>query len=109
MKKIYNYVKKFILIRVFNTQIVIDRKPFLRAMLGYFTYKEWGSEHSITNVECFETRDNYIIRITTHRPGLLIGKAGILIGGLEDWLNKYFEKPVKIDLKDCTLWLKLYT
>jgi len=64
----------------------------------------------ITNVRFFETKEYYTVEITTHRPGIVIGKGGRDIDELEKYLNDdCFNKPVKILLLECQLWLKLYS
>jgi len=48
------------------------------------------------------------LQITTHRPGLIIGKAGKDINELSEYLNRMMDKKVIIDLKESDLWKRIY-
>lgn len=58
----------------------------------------------ITNVVVKNKKSRIFITITLERPGILIGKAGRTIDGLENYLVRIFEKPVKISIKESKLW-----
>lgn len=88
----------------------IDSKLFRRSLSAYFIYNEsFSISICFTEVKVFETKDKYTIQITTHRPGILIGKGGQTIDDLIKWLNEDgFNKLVEIDLKESKMWHKLY-
>ena len=91
----------------------IDSKMYRKHMSNYFRYNEWGYETSITYVKVFKQRSDVIIEIETHRPGLLIGKAGHFIDGLKEHLEEETWKfnviqNIKIKVKECKLWHNLY-
>ena len=58
----------------------------------------------ITDIKAEEKTKEYILHITTHRPGILIGKQGRDIERLNSYLNKNFNKPVRIIIIENTLW-----
>lgn len=86
----------------------IDSKKYRRVIHQYFYWKEWGYETSITQIKAFKKKNKVTVMIETHRPGLLIGKAGVFIDGLKKHLNKELNENIDIDLKECKLWHRLY-
>jgi ribosomal protein S3 len=88
----------------------IDSKPFRRHISNFF-YEEYYDRiiTSFTEVKVFIKKDKYIVQITTHSPGILIGKGGSTIDSLKDWLNNgEFFLPVEIRLIESKMWYKLY-
>ena len=109
----YLHTKAFFILRVmvryFGFKIKVDSKLVRRSMNGYFYYHEWNYQTSITKVETFETKKGLEILIETHRPGLLIGKAGHFIDGMTERLKEDLKRnDIKINLQECRLWLRLY-
>ena len=45
-----------------------------------------------------------VIAITTHRPGILIGRRGELIDKYRTYMENAYSLPVRIQLNECTLW-----
>ena len=87
----------------------IDTKEIRRILLGLFYINEWRYQTTITKIEAFELKDSSIeLIITTHRPGVLIGKAGSFLKELEFCLSKELDKKVKILIIEDNLWLNLY-
>jgi hypothetical protein len=58
----------------------------------------------ITDIK-FNITDKLIkMIITLNRPGLLIGKGGSTLDGVEEWLNSEKNTPVKIHIIESKLW-----
>lgn len=88
---------------------VVDSKNVRRVMIAYFHDTDSILWQSITKVECFENSKGLIIQIETHRPGLLIGKGGEFIDGIEKWIKIQLDRTdIKIDLRESKLWSNLY-
>lgn len=88
----------------------IDSRIF-RRQISYYFYEDFNYDiiSTITEVKVFEEKSKFILKITTHRPGILIGRGGKTIDALRNWLNNgEFSKPVEIDLQESKLWHKLY-
>lgn len=96
-------------LKLFNLKYETDSKIYRKYMYQYFRYKDWAYETSITQVKVFKHKNNTIIQIETHRPGVLIGKAGVFIDGLRNYLQeKCNDQTIKISLIECNLWNKIY-
>lgn len=109
----YLHIKACFILRAmvcyFGFKIKVDSKLVRRSMKGYFYYHDWNYETLITKVETFETKKGLEILIETHRPGLLIGKAGRFIDGMTEQLKKDLKRTnIKINLQECKLWMNLY-
>lgn len=65
----------------------VDNQLYRRLMNLYFRMNKWNYATTITSVKTFRQKDKLIIKIETHRPGLLIGKAGKFIDGLRDFIS----------------------
>ena len=98
---------------------VVNQKPFLKELNTFFSIDavsdgDYGffnsTQNAITDVQVQESDDFYEVIITTKRPGLLIGKSGIYINSLIEYMNskERFDKEVKIKLVEFVLWNKLY-
>jgi len=97
-------MKKKILLWL-GCKIKIDSKEVRRSISSYFHYWEWRYDTTITKIEVSETKKGLEILIETHRPGVLIGKAGSFIDGLKVWIKKDLEREdISINLKECKLW-----
>lgn len=89
--------------------ITIETRPFRKSLLFCFEHIiDWPYATSITDIKVKEYLDRYEITITTHRPGILIGKAGQTINSIEKFLTQEHEKTVKILIKEDKLWHNLY-
>jgi len=104
----FKYLNSFI--SCFNNQIKeVDSKIVRRTMDTYFHSTDWPYQQTITKVETFETKKGLLIKIETHRPGLLIGTGGEFIDGLEKYLFIALNRTdITIDLKECMLWHGLH-
>ncbi|MEK6829097.1 MAG: KH domain-containing protein [Nanoarchaeota archaeon] len=94
--------------KLFGWKYEVDNQLARRVMYRHFYATEWGYETSITQVKVFREKGKLIVMIETHRPGLLIGKAGHYIDSLKKELEEEFKEEIKIDLKECKLWHNLY-
>ena len=89
--------------------IEVDSKIVRRTMDTYFHSTDWPYQQTITKVETFETKKGLLIKIETHRPGLLIGTVGKFIDGLEKYLSIALNRTdITIYLKECMLWHGLH-
>lgn len=88
--------------------VLVDSKKIKRVMMAYFHHHKWDYYHTITDVELY--RDGWKIKliITTHRPGILIGRSGKFIDGLKEWIDIELDHSVEIEIKESKLWLNLY-
>lgn len=81
-------------------------KRALRCMSAFFN--ETDTEHikpTICSVEVVECDyPLFLVKIETHRPGMIIGKGGNTIDELTRWLTSEFGQEVKIELKESPLW-----
>jgi ribosomal protein S3 len=90
-------------------KIRVKSKVIRRVMYHYFMYKNWNYVDTITQVKVYLTlRGHYLVKVTSHKPGVFIGKAGIFINGLEEHLTKELKRKTKIYIYECKLWHKLY-
>lgn len=87
----------------------LDTRKYRREMYAYFRLTEWGYETTITKVNIYQTMNNIVVEVETHRPGILIGKAGHYIDKLTEYLQEEIDPTIKIHIKECELWHKLYT
>lgn len=88
----------------------IDSKMFRRYISLYF-YEDYNYEviTHFTDVRVLEEKFKFVVEITTHRPGILIGRQGSTVDGLKEWLNRgEFTKPVEVSIKESKMWLKLF-
>ena len=90
----------------------IDSRKFRQVLSIFYNNREYGSNvlNTITDIKVFDKKDYYSLQITTHRPGLLIGKGGYFIDEMTEYINNdNFDKPIKIDLQECKLWMRLFS
>lgn len=93
---------------IFRTRIKIDSREVRRHMYLFFRYKEWGYETTITKVDAYMSKNKILVVIETHRPGVLIGKAGSFIDALRNNLQERLKYDVEIRIEECKLWHKLF-
>jgi len=88
-----------------------DTQKYRRKIYQFFRYENWNYETTITYIKVFEHKHKIVVEIGTHHPGILIGKAGHFIDSLLEHLNTELNgsKEIKIDLKECKIWCKLYS
>jgi ribosomal protein S3 len=70
--------------------IKIDSKLIKNSIIKYInTYqKDWNFDKIITNINTFKNNKGLQIHITAHRPGLLIGKEGLILHKIINHLKK---------------------
>jgi len=102
MKKVKKFFKNIFRIRI-NSNFV------KRSMIFYFQQNNWKYQDTITDIKVYRTFKTLYITVTSHHPGIFIGKGGLFINGLEQFMlsDTPFEK-VKIDVLECKLWSNLY-
>lgn len=98
-----------LLARILGCKYEVESKPYRKIIYQYFNYKEWSYEEHLTYVKTFKKSKKTIIEIETHRPGLLIGKAGTFINGLKQHIIDETKENIEIDLRECQMWHKLYS
>ncbi len=80
-------------------------KQVRRAMRGYL---EGMDSHiirfGVTKLAVQKNDGTIYVRITTERPGLIIGKAGTTINGLQDYLTDAFQCKIDIKLTESDIW-----
>ena len=92
-----------------KTKKEISNTPFRRELAYFFHSREWPYQTTITNVEAWELSDgSYEVMITTHKPGVLIGKCGSFINSIEEYFTQHFKRKVKVLITENQLWYKLY-
>ena len=118
MKKIMNTLAQFkqwilfvVIVRIFNGKLLVDNREIKKYI--YLFYKDdnfyTNMCETITAVKFYKTRGKYIVKITTYRPCLIIGKAGADIDNLKEFINRdFFNLPVTIELEECKMWFNLY-
>ena len=93
-----------------NSQILKE----LKKLLSVFWSEDYSGCYSnipttITDLKITSiTPGDITLQITTHRPGLIIGKAGKDFNELSKYLNKMMKKKVIIDLRESDLWKRIY-
>lgn len=86
----------------------LETAPFRKSMYYFFKDEDWNYQNSITDIKVKEFHKKYEITVTTHMPGMLIGKAGRFIHSLEKSLMITHGKPVIILIKEDKMWLDFY-
>lgn len=67
--------------------------------------------YSITDIKSeYNKKDKLIITITSHRPGMIIGRAGKRIDDLKLWLKSDLEigDNFELRLEECKIWYDMY-
>lgn len=97
----------------YNQKIKIDSKQVRRIMYLFFddSIEDIITKilNTITSINVFKGHEYVTVEITTHRPGLLIGKGGRTIDALTERLTKELEIPVKIELTEDKMWHDLFS
>lgn len=114
-KKIFEKLHKFnndfhtLLARVFGLKHEIDNKKYRRAIYNYLTFND-AKELCIstTYIKAFKHKENIIVEIETHRPGLLIGKGGSFINELKIFIEEKTNQKISIELRESKLWMNMY-
>lgn len=109
-KKLFENLKitKKEVIDYYGQKFKIDSKQVRRILKLFFEDNSTGVLYTITNINVFKGHEHIIVEITTHRPGLIIGKGGRTIDALTEKLTKELEMPVKIELTEDKMWHDLF-
>ena len=86
---------------------ILDNKPFRKNVYSYLKIlKEWDVHYlnAISDIQAVENNGKIEMTVTTHQPGILIGKAGREINALTKYLTKELKKEVKIFITENNLW-----
>lgn len=94
--------------KLFCLKYEIDNKKYRRIINQHFRNTNYEYYDTITNIKAFRTKDKIIVEIETHRPGILIGKAGIYFKELKNYLKDESLEDVELHIKECRLWMDLY-
>lgn len=86
----------------------LDTKKYRREMYSFFKSKGWSHCTTITKVSVFKEGSSIMVEVETHRPGILIGKAGKFVTALAAHLRKSLEEDITVNVTECRLWYKLY-
>ena len=116
MTQVIKYLMQFkqwvlllVIVNILNKGLLINNKKIKRTIQMFYYNSQHDMTSTITDVKFFQFKYNYEVEITTHRPGLMIGKAGRYIDELKEYINDgFFDMPVKIKLEECKIWFKLY-
>jgi ribosomal protein S3 len=114
MKKSFKKFVKNTRSFIFGRKLDVSTQKTLKRNIHYFFegYDEYLdpivncpiSMLEIHNFEFKRFKDRIELTITLQRPGLLIGKGGSTISGLEGYLTQNIDFPVKILIKESKLW-----
>jgi len=101
-----NTIKKIV-----GLEYEIDNKIFLRALSSYpYSYDAIDSTYlsHITKVWVTYKNSKTIVHIKTHRPGILIGKAGTLINSIRQYMEELSGTVIEIDIQEEKMFSNLY-
>jgi len=62
--------------------------------------------YHITNIELIEleSKNDFELQLTVHRPGIFIGKAGRTFNNLQSYLQSNNDENIKLKLIENTTW-----
>ena len=106
--KMKNWIGYFIMITILNKKFEIDNGIYRKKLYSFFYRTDWNYETLITKIRTFKERGGVTIEITTHRPGLIIGKGGRYINQMTKELSEDLNVPIKIKLNEEQMWLKIH-
>jgi ribosomal protein S3 len=101
-----NNIKKF-----FNMEYEIDSKIFRKALVLYpYSPNSISSSYlaNITKVWATQKYEKTTVHIKTHRPGILIGKAGELINEIKKLMETMYKNSISIDIQEEKMFLDIY-
>jgi ribosomal protein S3 len=94
---------------LFGRKHEIDSKKYRKAIYQFLKFNDAEYQcQLISYVKVFKHKEKIILEIETHRPGLLIGKAGTFIDNLQKFVELETNQKIKIDLRENKTWFKLY-
>jgi len=89
----------------------IDSQVFRKALAAYpYLEEENRSDYlqSITKVWATKKGNETTVHIRTHRPGILIGKAGIQIGKIREYMQYLYKSDVQVDIIEEQMFWRVY-
>ncbi|MBC8146959.1 MAG: hypothetical protein H8E98_03105 [Bacteroidetes bacterium] len=88
----------------------VDNQKFRQLLYQYFTCMNdyYDVINTITNIKAYIHKDEKILYVETHRPGLFIGKAGEQINEIQKYIQDTLGYDITIDLRESRLWIGLY-
>lgn len=105
-KFIFKYIWKLIYNPI--SKVDVNDKDIKLCLRFYFedndiNYWSWG----ITNIKTITPnsfKEDVVVEISLHRPGLLIGRAGSTIDAINKRLTEFLKRPVKIKINEVNIW-----
>ncbi len=91
-----------------NKKKYINPNPYKRAIDLFFDESSGRNLLHITNIVVYKLNKETVVEVTSHRPGLIIGKGGRTIDELKNFIERVNEHPIKFVLKESTLWKNIY-
>jgi len=86
-----------------------DTHAYRRAMYRYLHVRHvWPYMGSISSVRVIKCLNKITLIIETHRPGLLIGKGGYFIDGLQKFVEEDLNQKIHIRIEENQVWHNLY-
>lgn len=93
--------------RFYNLNVVLDPVTNQFDLAGYDA--DLTTLYSITNItSTYNSSGKLVVTITTHRPGMIIGKGGKRLNALQTWLEFDLVTDVKVQLEESKLWKDMY-
>lgn len=109
MKNIKVFIRKMyhLILYIFNIKYKINSSKVRRNILLYATYTNPTNKYfidSMTNIKVYKKRRMYLIYLESHYPGIVIGKEGKYIFGLEKFLKQELKSNIEIIILQSYLW-----
>ncbi len=90
------------------TGVSVETAPFRKTMYYHFQDSDWNYQDTISDIKVKMYLNKYVMTVRTHRPGILIGKAGRFIDGLQKRLTEEHEFLVEIKIVEDKMWLDFH-
>lgn len=88
-----------------ESEIQVDARRLKRLMCLYWEGAEISrASMEITDVKVDVSDQKIAISVELCRPGILIGRGGRNIDGLEEYLGAHLKRRVDIKIEESTLW-----
>lgn len=62
--------------------------------------RERSNDPALSRIEIERTADRVLVKLYTARPGVVIGQRGRDIGDLQDKLNKFFKRDIRVTVEE---------
>lgn len=88
----------------------VDNRHYRREIYCHYRDHQYGirMRECITDIKVIKKGDSTNVVITTHRPGILIGKGGRDIDDLKLCLQEEFGQNLEIRIVENKMWYNLY-